>query len=192
MTPPTDPTSDLARELRQRVGEEFRAAAEEGEADARKIALRSRTLGHVAYELMTRGDHVAVHAGEAIFTGPIVHARGDLAIVEMGPSNIVYVNLAGPITLRTTSGRTSGRTWDRTGATSFLAALRELDMHGATVDVHAPGPLGQVTGKVEAVTPDHLMLITKDATFYIPIAEIVAVVSERGDEPVRSRSALSG
>ena len=176
---PTDPTADLARELRQHVGEEFRAAAEEGEADARKMALRSRTMGHVAYEMMTRGEHVAVHTAETTYRGPIVHSRGDLAIVEASPGTIVYVNLAGPVLLATTHQATTGHTWDRTAATSFLAALRELDMLGATVDVLAPDPLGHVRGSVEAVTPDHLMLTAKDTTFYIPIIEIAAVVSER-------------
>lgn len=173
---PFDPAGEVARELRQDVGHEFRAEAEAEEEAARKMALRSRTLGHVAYEMMVRGDHVACHAGEAVFSGPIVHSRTDLAVIELLTGEAAFINLAGPVVLRTLEEQSAGTTWDRSGATSFLAALREVDMSGATVSLYVPGSVGEIRGVIEAVTPDHVMFDSATAVYHIPLRDIAAAV----------------
>jgi hypothetical protein len=174
---PFDPTGETAQELRVGVGHEFREEAEAGEADARKMTLRSRTLGHVAYEMMVRGDRIAAHAGTAVLSGPIVHSRGDLAIVELASGELAHVNLEGPVVIRAIEAQSPGTTWDRAGATSFLAALRELDMAGTAVSLHGPVSIGEIRGIIEAVTPDHVMLDASTAVYYIPLRDIAAVVS---------------
>ena len=90
---------DLASELRQQVGREFRLEAEALEEDAAKFALRRRTLADVAFELMNRGDEVSVTGVGVSFTGTITHAVGDLVIIQ-SPHSLVNVNIAGSVSLR--------------------------------------------------------------------------------------------
>ena len=173
---PFDPAGETARELREAVGHEFRSEAEAAEEDARKMALRSRTMSHVAYELMARGDHAAIHAGDAVFSGPVTHTRANLAILRLASDGIAYVNLDGPIVVRILDAQSPRSVADGAGPTSFLAALRELDIKGTTVSIHVPSSIGEVAGRIEAVTPDHVMLDATAATYHIPLRNIAVVV----------------
>lgn len=170
-----DPLAALDRELRERVGGEFRRTAEEDEYTARKAALRHRTLGQVAYELLSRGDTVRATIGAASFRGLITHARGTLATLTVADGTELHLNLSGPLALdvveRSTTG---GRTREQFGPETFLARLRELELSQATIEVILGFGDARPTGVIEAVSEDHLMLVG-ETTHFVPLAWIGAV-----------------
>lgn len=178
MSDTPDLPEDLARELRERIGGEMRRAAEEGEYDARKAALRGRDLGLVAYEWMTRGDVVACHFGETVITGVVTHARADLVTIQTGGGMIADINLAkAPAFKVASTPAPGGRGVDPIGAPGFRARLLEIEMAAAEVELWAIDTVGQIRGRIEAVAKDHVMLVGADATWYVPIASIDAVLT---------------
>ncbi len=174
MTTPPDPFEELDRELREAVAGEFRRTAEGDEYAARKSALRSRNLPQVAYELLSRGDTVRVVIGAASLRGVISHARGTLATLTGPDGTNTHLNLAGPVILEVVErSQAGGRTREQFGPESFLARLRELEINEASVEVltaseHRP------SGRIEAVGPDHLMLVGETDQF-VPLPWIGAV-----------------
>ena len=181
--PPMDRSDDqgeldkLGEELRQQVGGEFRRIAEEDEYAAAKAQLRSRTLEHVAFELLSRGDSIAVTIGPDLLHGTVVHAKGDLLVLETLQGDRVDVHLGRLVAIhvldRTSQG---GRARDRFGAGSFVARLRELELDEMPVAVAAPSAGGVVMGVIEAVTSDHVTV--RDAEtghWYLPLDAIASV-----------------
>jgi hypothetical protein len=169
---------ELDHHLRQSVGGEFRRQAEEDEYAARKGALRRRTLDQVAYELLGRGDTVAILAGERRFRGVVAHANRDLLTLVTSPGDQVHVNLGGPVAIHVVErAATGGKGRDRFGPESFLARMREIELSELTVEIVSPPTGGPVTGRIEAAASDHLMVIGEDdTTWYLPLATIAAVV----------------
>jgi hypothetical protein len=177
-----DPFEELDRELRERMSGEFRRSAEEDEQAARKAVLRARSLADVAFELLGRGDTVAAVVGSRHrFQGTFVHAKGSLATLQTGIGDSVHVNLEGPVTLEVVERSTAGgRSRDPVGAESFMAKLREIELQGHAVDIVLHSVEESIAGRIEAVTKDHVMLITPAATtWFVPIREIAAVVQPR-------------
>ncbi len=167
----------LGDELRQQVGGEFRRVAEEDEYAAAKAQMRSRTLEHVAYELLARGDTVAVRIGGDRIQGVALHAKGDVLAIETIQGDRIDVQV-GPLIAIHVLARAAGggRPRDRFGAESFVARLRELELDGVVVSITAPAAGGTVTGTIEAVTGDHVMLTgDDDAPWFIPLPAIAAV-----------------
>lgn len=175
MTIPPDPFEELDRELRERVGGEFRRTAEEDEYTARKAALRARDLAQVAYEMLSRGDTVRLTIGTNSVRGVITHARGTLATLAAADGTAVHANLAGPIVIdvveRSTAG---GRAREQFGPESFIARLRELELASADVEVIVGHSDLNPSGRIEAVGKDHLMIVAEHASF-IPLAWVGAV-----------------
>jgi hypothetical protein len=168
----------LGDELRQQVGGEFRRIAEEDEHDAAKAQLRSRTLEHVAYELLSRGDTVAIALGTAGHQGVVAHAGGDLMTVTTRRGERLDVNLSGPVTIHVVERASSGgRGRDRFGAESFLARLRELELEEAPVTIHTAAGGEPVHGIIDAVATDHVLVraLTPDQDrWFLALRGIVA------------------
>lgn len=175
MTAPGDPFEELDRELREKVGGEFRRTAEEDEYMARKAALRARNLSQVAYELLSRGDTVRVTIGQASLRGVITHARGDLATLTASDGTELHVNLAGPIVIdiveRSASG---GRPREQFGPETFIARLRELELNDTLVEVIVGAAGHMPAGRIEAVAVDHVML-TGESDHFVPLSSVGAV-----------------
>jgi hypothetical protein len=154
-----DELERLGDELRQQVGGDFRRAAEEDEHDAAKARLRSRTLEHVAYELLSRGDTIALVLGTVRYSGIVTHARGDLMAVTTPGGERLDVNLSGPVTVQVVERSTrGGRARDRFGAESFIARLRELELDETPVTIHLPSGARPVCGVIDVVAADHLLV----------------------------------
>ena len=135
-----DELERLGDELRQQVAGDFRRAAEEDEHDAAKARLRSRTLEHAAYELLSRGDTIALVLGTVRYHGIVTHARGDLLAVTTRGGERLDVNLSGPVAVQVVERSTrGGRARDRFGAESFIARLRELELDQTPVAIHTAG-----------------------------------------------------
>lgn len=167
---------ELGRELRRSVGDEFRRAAEDDEIAASKVALRRRNLEQVAYELLARGDVVAVTCGAERFTGRLVHAHGDLATMHRSVGGEVHINLAGPVMLTVEERATEGgKGRDRFGPESFIARLRQLELDETDIEIVTIGE-GHVAGRIGAVATDHVMVLSEGRTAYVPITTIAAVM----------------
>ena len=169
---------DLDQELRESVGGEFRRQAEEDEYATRKGVLRRRTLDQVAYELLARGDTVAVLAGERRFLGVVAHANRDLLTLVTPQGDQVHVNLTGPVVLQVAErAPAGGKGRDRFGPESFLARMRELELSERTVEIVAPPAGDPLTGRIEAAAPDHLMVIgNTDTPSFVPLPWVAAVI----------------
>ncbi len=175
-----DPLDELGQELRQKVAGEFRRTAEEDEFAARKIHLRSRDLGAIAHEVLSRGDQVEVIAEGLRMRGSVVHAKGTVATIEGPAGTRLDVNLAAPLIIHVVDHSTAGgRSRDPFGSDSFLARLRELEIDEARVRIIANGEV--VIGRLEAVGTDHVMVIGNDQLpWYISLHAIVAVEQREG------------
>ena len=151
----------VSRELRERVGGEFRLAAETDEYWAMKQARRAGTLAEVAYDAMSRGDRVEIWTGETVFRGFIEHTRNDLLVVR-GPVN-VDVNLAAPILLRVIEpAARSGVDASRSGPASFAARLAELEQLDQVCDFITPFSRAEVVGQVTIRARDHVIVKSAD------------------------------
>jgi hypothetical protein len=172
-----DEMERLGDELRQQVGGEFRRSAEEDEYAAAKAQMRARTLEHVAYELLSRGDTIAVTLGADQIHGVVTHAKGDLLTMQTLQEDRVDIHLGALIAIHVVERATAGgRTRDRFGAESFVARLRELELDEMPVTVTAPAAGGPILGRIEAVTSDHVMVNDDTAgRWYVPIDGIAAV-----------------
>jgi hypothetical protein len=170
-----DPFEELGRELREKVGGEFRRSAEEDEFAARKAALRQRDLAQVAYELLARGDSVRVTIGSTQLRGVITHSRGNLATLTTGDSLEMHLNLSGPLLLEVVERSTAGgSSREQYGPETFVARLRELELNQAPVAIYLGFTDFQPAGVIEAVAKDHIMLVG-ETTNFIPLAHIGGV-----------------
>lgn len=175
MATPPDPFEELDRELREKVGGEFRRTAEEDEYAARKSALRKRDLAQIVYELLSRGDSVRVTIGTTSVRGIVTHARGTLATITPSDGLEVHLNLAGPIMFdvveRSAQG---GRTREQFGPETFIARMRELELNQAPIEALVGFTDIRPAGTIEAVGVDHLM-IAGETTHFVPLGWIGAV-----------------
>jgi hypothetical protein len=168
---------EVGRELRERVGGEYRLAAEEDEYWAMKQARRAGTLPEIAYDAMSRGDRIEIWAGEAVFRGFIQHTRNDLLVLR-GPAN-VDINLGAPIVLRVIEpAAKSGVAASPGGPSSFTARLAELEQSNEICDFITPISRAEVVGRLTIRARDHVIVEGADhQEWFVPLAWLQAVVS---------------
>lgn len=166
-----EPIEELGRELRDRVGSEFREEAEAGEGMAAIAAARGRTFADVSSQLAQRGAMVRVEIADKRFYGPALAGGSDVIVVgiEGGP---VIVNLAGA-DLVTLHGPGDEDGFARRGPGSLKAAL--YDLEGVE-----PVELGlrngtTLTGMIRVVAHDHVMF-RDDHERVIPLASIAWLI----------------
>ncbi len=172
-----DDFEHVGRELRERVGGEFRLAAEEDEYWAMKQARRAGTLSEVAYDAMSRGDRVEIWAGDSVFRGFIEHTRSDLVVLA-APGR-VDVNLEGPLTMRVVEPATaSGTAVAREGPASFAARVSELEQIGTVCEFILPFGRAPVVGTVAIRARDHVVVEALDGPGWIvPLRWLIALVN---------------
>lgn len=163
---------ELGRELRQRVGGEFRGEAEESERAAAVAAARARSLADLAGTLRSRGDLVAVGTGRKLFMGNIVYAGADFLTLRT-PGRLVHCSLERPITLRVVSRGLSGGIGPGRGPGTFRARLLELELGAHEVDLGSL-VLGDVQrGRIGVVGRDHVVFRGVDGEeWYVSLTAI--------------------
>lgn len=168
---------EIGRELRERVGGEFRLAAEEDEYWAMKQARRAGNLREVAYDVMSRGDLIEVQAGHSRFLGHIRHTKNDLATLH-GLVN-VDVNLDAPIVIQVIEpNATAGISASPAGPGSLAARLAELEQSGELCEFITATPRVEVLGRVRIRARDHITIESPDGReWVIPINWLIAVVN---------------
>ncbi len=170
---------ELGDELRQAVGGEFRRTAEEDEFAAAKAQVRARTLEHVAYELLARGDTIAVIIAGDVIQGSVAHAKGDLLSLVTAAGDRLDVRLGALVAVRVVQRAAgAGRGRERFGAESFVARLRELELEAVPIVLTVPAANGPVEGVIDAVARDHVMVRDPDGNaWFLPLDGIAAVAA---------------
>ena len=158
-----DSLDDLGRELRERVGHEMRQEAEMLERDGVSVELRSRRMGDLAIELLSRGDTVTITAGSKSIRGRLSFARGRLASLDTAGGR-VDVNLRSGVAVRVEARATEGGVGPRPGSGTLRALLLEYDMAGTGIEIWAPSHDLEASGPITAVGRDHVILADTDGT----------------------------
>lgn len=175
-----DPSEELASELRQRIGGEFRANAEEGERLAELARLRSRGLPAVAAEARDRGDRVRIVASGRTFTGIIAGAGHDYCTLR-GPGGDVEIPLdRGAIRLVIEEPGALEPQDAPSTSTTFRARLRELELDHADVEIGSQAGGETLQGPLVAVAEDHVVIEGSDGGRIHLGWEGIAYVRRRG------------
>ena len=170
LLPGTAAGEDLAA-VSRRGAREFDSEMADAEAEAERYRLRSRTVVDAMWEAMNRGDSVFLVMGDRTLTGALVAVRNDLALLQQ-PEALAAVRIGGVDALRMDPGD-EGVAGDRTHG-SLASYLRMLMLDRVMVTVL--GDRFEVTGVVEAVTPDHILMVAAPAQWVVPIRSLHAVV----------------
>ena len=153
---------DIQRELRQAVGGDIRAEAEENERLTELGRRRQWDLAEVARRSMNRGDDVTVEASGRTHRGTITAVGNDYLVMET-ESGVVEARLAKVII--TVWRRRSGGTSIKPAAESWRARLAELEQDGESAILLAAGK--EIGGVVSVVGADHVEMTDADGTAHV-------------------------
>lgn len=178
---PTGPDEELSHELRRRVGDDFRAEAEEGERLAELARLRGRSLADLAVELRDRGDRVRLTAAGRTFLGSISGAGQDHCTLRT-PAGAVEVPLPGRfVRLVVVEPHATEATDRRPYTTTFRSRMRELELEEVEVEIGGAGIGEPLRGRIAAVATDHLVVDDHDgARSYVAWDAIAYVIVPDG------------
>lgn len=160
---PRDHDDELSSELRQRVGEEFRADAEEGERLAELARLRGRSLGELAAELRDRGDRIRLTAAGRSFVGTIDDSGKDHCTLRTQAGTVEVAFGGRPVHLIVEEPHATDVPDRRPYAATFRSRLRELEMDGHEIEIGAAGMPDALRGRIAAVAQDHIVVDDPDA-----------------------------
>lgn len=165
-----DPYEELARELRQGVGAEWRDEAEITERETYLGRLRRRKLADVTREAMHRGDVVTVMVGGRSVRGPAMFVGTDYVVIQTASQTLdIVLDLA---VLRVEPQPGGGHT-TRGGSATFKARLAEYEQTGEPVTLHLTGGAAQQAGRILVAAVDHCIAEdTEGVRSHIPIALI--------------------
>lgn len=137
-----------------------RAEAAAWEELAARDRLRDRALDQVVREARDRGEVLAVVLRQRTFSGTVRDVGNDLFSLDT-PTGRVDVRLGAALTIGVV-GRGAERDVPGPAApVTFLARLRECEQSRVEVGGAVPG--GALTGVLEAVALDHVVLVDDDA-----------------------------
>jgi len=169
-----EPLADLARYLRQGVGQEWRAELEATELEIHQHRLRSRTLREVAEALVNRGDLVSMQIGDLPVVGRVVGCGRDYLTVHT--RNLGVDARLDQVCILVTR-RACGGTTTRGAAPTWRARLTELELAAESVELYARSLRGPRRGKIRVVSADHLWLSEPNGVdCYLPIKQLTAVI----------------
>ncbi|MDH4116672.1 MAG: hypothetical protein OEX04_07635 [Acidimicrobiia bacterium] len=178
---PDDPLENLARELRQTVGAEFRAEAEAVETESEIGRLRRRSLADVARQSADRGDLISVVLRDRTVTGHIVGAGKDYVSVET-PSEWIDARLS-RIAITITPAHRGGLV-PKGGSITFQARLAEFEHTSEAVELVAPDLGHAVCGRIRVVAGDHVIVRDIDGIdTVLPTGMVDVVVRSRPRQP---------
>ncbi len=162
----------LGSELRQSAGREWVEEAAEDEKLTELLRRRRMSLGDNAREMVERGLRVRVETGPQTFTGQVVFAGSDYAVVERS-DDLVAVRLDSAIWIL--EHREGEGNQQFGGAVTMAAHLSELASTEETIRLVLDDGRALV-GSISVVAAEHLE-VTQDATLVlVPLRQLVAVI----------------
>ena len=174
--PPDDESLlDLARFLRQGVGQEWRAELEATEFETHQQRLRSRTLQQVAKMILHRGDRLTIQTGKMQVSGEVVGCGADYLTLETvgGRVDARLDRIAMVVTKQV-----SGGIDPKGGAPTWRARLKELELTGEEVELYGSSLGHSRQGRIRAVSTDHVWLVERSRSdIYLPFEEIAVAVT---------------
>lgn len=172
-----DPLEELARELRQGVGTEFRAEAEITEQETHLGFLRRLGLVDVGRAAMHRGDVVSLLTPLKTITGSPAYVGKDYLTVE---TRSEIVDAPFDRVLIRVERRPSGGHTATGGAITFKARLSELEHSGEQVTMYAAEANHEITGRVSLLATDHCIVEDPEGPrVHIPLNLITMVIRPR-------------
>jgi hypothetical protein len=162
---------DIQRELREAVGGEIRAEAEENERLTELGRRRQWDLAEFARRSMNRGDDVTVEASGRTHRGTITAVGTDYLVVET-ESGVVEARL--PKVIITVWRRRSGGTSLKPAAETWRARLAELEQNGESAILLAAGK--EIGGVIAVVAADHIEVTDADGTAHVFPIELTELV----------------
>ena len=172
-----DPYEELARELRQGVGAEWRDEAEITERETHLGSLRKRRLEDVAREAMHRGDIVTAMVAGRSAKGSVMFVGTDYLVLQTTSQTLDIVLHRAVLRIE---ARPGGGHTTRGGSATFKARLAEYEQTGEPVTLHLMGGASQQTERILVAAVDHC--ITEDAEgarSHTPIALIEMISRSR-------------
>lgn len=174
---PGDPFDELAGELRQGAGREWREEAEEIEAETHVWRLRRKTLGEVAREALHRGDRLTVVCGERSAAGEVVGAGTDYLTLA---SDALWVDVRLDEVVIRRESSPSGGVEQTSGSTTWIARLKEFEQTGEDLEVWVPASRQGLHGRIETVAADHLVVTDRlGGSVYVPLGSAAMVIRQR-------------
>lgn len=173
--PGDEPLANLARFLRQGVGQEWRAELEATEFETHQQRLRSRTLQNVTRMLLHRGDRLTVQTGKLQVSGEVVGCGADYLTLGTEGTRVDarLDRVAMVVTKQVAGGMETGG-----GAPTWRARFQELELTGEPVELYGPSLGGSWQGRIRVVSTDHIWLVHRAGSdVYLPFEEIVVVIT---------------
>lgn len=172
---PDDPLDDLARTLRQGVGDELRQEAAEDEALSELQRRRRASLADSVREAVHRGDRLVVTTAGLTLASPVTAVGSDYLVLDDG-ERVADVRLEGAVI--TVEPRSHGGHTAPADSRTWKARLAEHEQLGSDVEVVTHG--GQrVSGVIEVSASDHIAIRAPEGTLSLVLAASVAVVFSR-------------
>jgi hypothetical protein len=169
-----DSWNNLARFLRQGVGQEWRAEMEASEFETQQQRLRERSLQTVANTLLHRGDRVTILAGSLQFAGLVAACGEDYFTLDTG-QRVIHArlqNIGLVVTKRSSGGgQASGE------APTWRALLSELELSSEPIELYGPALGHPRQGRIKVVSSDHVWLVEPAGVdSYLPLEEIAVII----------------
>ncbi|MBT8207119.1 MAG: hypothetical protein KJO18_02500 [Acidimicrobiia bacterium] len=176
---PNDPLEELARELRQTIGGEFRAEAEITERETHIGRLRRLGLADIARAAMHRGDLVSLITSTHTITGELDYVGKDYLVCQTKTESVDAPFARVLIEVRS---RAAGGHDARGGSITFKARLSEYEHSGELLTLTTAEAGIEVRGRILVVTTDHCIVDDLEGRrMHIPYSQIALVIRPRSD-----------
>ena len=164
---------DLAAELRRRVEAEFRSEADEEERLVDLQRRRKATLRDIATIAMHQGQRVVLRALEAEWKGEVVAVGADY--LSLQTALLLLDARLDSVAIAITPARQGGHT-AKAASETFRARLTEFELTGERVTLRSRAPAVEVTGIIEVVAPDHVVVNCPGELCYLPLDGVFMVI----------------
>lgn len=171
MRPDDHGESDIGAELRQGAGREWVEEAAEDERMTEKQRDRRSGLRERILAIAAAGQHVRCEAGSRTYSGRIVSAGTDYAVIDRG-SDLVALRIEVPVWA--IQGSRSAESGPTAVSISFKGHLAELESSGEPVTALVGE--SAIDGSVVTVATDHVVFAAAAGETIVPLPALLGIV----------------